>query len=249
MAKEAKIDNSVGPSLVQRDENGLLQNIQYSFNEDGFIDWRDMIDDQHLYPNKGWFQKFDKEVPDSVEGLKDHQLLIKLSGIKELLKLRGFKEVHFTVIETGYDRAVVKCEIKFTPNYETGEEEIVFTEIANATSENCDGFSIKFLESIATNRSFVRCVRNFLNIHIVGADEIDKSDPNKQKEEKDVEVSSASFSPQETLASKFKDFEDLKEHLRELWEQKVYRNKAAADWEGFSDIPAKEARIILGSLG
>ena len=34
MTKE-KIDNSFGPSVFQRDENGLLKNCQYIFNEDG----------------------------------------------------------------------------------------------------------------------------------------------------------------------------------------------------------------------
>ena len=144
MSKPKKIDNSIGQEKVSRDENGLLENIQYIFNEDGFVDWRAMINDEHLYPNKGWFERCDKEVPDSVEGLKDHQLLIKLSGIKELLKLRGYKSVSFTVIEASYDRAVVKCQVKFTPNYETNHNSIDFTEVANATSNNCDGFSVKF---------------------------------------------------------------------------------------------------------
>ena len=252
MSKPKKIDNSIGPDKVKRDANGLLENIQYIFNEDGFVDWRAMINDEHLYPNKGWFEKFDKEVPDSVKGLKDHQLLIKLSGIKELLKLRGYKSVNFTVIESSYDRAVVKCEVKFTPNYETNYNSIDFTEVANATSNNCDGFSVKFLESIAANRAFVRCVRNFLNVHIVGADEIDKSTPKKEEDQSDVletkTVSSASFSPQETLSSKFEDLQDFKEALRELWKKELYKNEDAANWESFSDIPAKEARVILGLL-
>ena len=50
-----------------------------------------------------------------------------------------------------------------------------YTDVGNATLANTDAFCAKFLETIACNRAFVRCVRNYLNIHIVGADEIDKS--------------------------------------------------------------------------
>ena len=47
--------------------------------------------------------------------------------------------------------------------------------MANATLNNTSSFATKFLEAIACNRAFIRCVRNFLNVHIVGDDEIDKS--------------------------------------------------------------------------
>ena len=56
---------------------------------------------EHLFPNKSWFDLRKKDMPRSVVGLGDHQLLIKLSGIKELAKLRGFLDV-------SYD--IVKCE-------------------------------------------------------------------------------------------------------------------------------------------
>ena len=52
---------------------------------------------------------------------------------------------------------------------------LLYTDVANASSRNTDAFCSKFLETIACNRAFVRSVRNYLNVHIVGADEIDKS--------------------------------------------------------------------------
>ena len=40
-------------------------------------------------------------------------------------------------------------------------------------------------------------------------------------------------------------FEEFKEKLREFWSKNLYRNDLAKEWKSFSDIPAKEARILL----
>jgi len=40
----------------KRNEAGLLEGVDYKFNDDGSVDWRSMIDPKHLYPNKGWFE-------------------------------------------------------------------------------------------------------------------------------------------------------------------------------------------------
>ena len=179
MAKIKQIDNSVGPSSFIRDENGLLNNIQYTFSEDGSVDWRSMIKDEHLFPNRSWFDLRKKDCPKSINGLADHQLLIKLSGIKELARLRGFSSVHYDFVQCQIDHVAVTCSIEFMGNYETGGEPVIFQDSANATIDNTNSFAKKFLETIACNRAFVRCVRNFLNVHIVGDDEIDKSDNKK----------------------------------------------------------------------
>ena len=52
--------------------------------------------------------------------------------------------------------------ITYLPNYETNFKEVTFSDVANATIENTSSFAKKFLETIACNRAFVRCVRNFL---------------------------------------------------------------------------------------
>ena len=53
---DAKVDNSLGPNLFKRDKNGLLTNIQYDFNEDGSVNWRSMIKEEYLFPNKSFFE-------------------------------------------------------------------------------------------------------------------------------------------------------------------------------------------------
>ena len=36
---------------IERDENGLVKNLEYKFTEDGAIDWRAMVPLKYLYVN------------------------------------------------------------------------------------------------------------------------------------------------------------------------------------------------------
>jgi hypothetical protein len=233
----------------KRNELGLIEGVEYKFNEDGSINWRAMIKPEHLYPNKDWFETRKLQVPDSIEGLGDHQLLVKLAGIKELARLRGFLDVQFKIETISSHYATAVCSISWMPNYESDGNAQTFTSTANATSENCSGFGIKFLEPIAENRAFVRSVRNYLNIHIVGDDEIDKSKNKVAYEESESIVQS--LTPQSALKNSAKqnlgceDFEAFKKHLRKLWKDETYKNEEAANWNSFEDISIKESRKLL----
>ena len=248
MAK-SKIDNSFGPESYQRDENGLLKNIQYVFNEDGSIDWRKMVNDEHLFPNA---QAFNGNPPTSIEGIPDNKLLIKLAGIKELARLRGFSDVSYEVVKCELDHVAVICRMTFIPNYETNNEPITFEDMANATLDNTHDFGQNFLETMACNRSFVRAVRNFLNIHIVGADEIDTSNGKKVVAPQQKEA--GSYGPLAILMDRLQlndtqeDFETFKEILRGLWKNKQYQNEDAKEWAGWSDIPTKEVSKLVKIL-
>ena len=241
MAKK-KIDNSIGPDTFQRDDNGLLKNVQYVFDDGGSINWRKMVDDEHLFPNA---QAFNGNPPSSIEGIPDNKLLIKLSGIKELARLRGFSDVSYEVVKCELDHVAVICSISFIGNYETSGEQVHFQDMANATLDNTHDFGQSFLETMACNRSFVRAVRNFLNIHIVGADEIDKSNKNK-KGKSSKSKPSINLSPQSMLETAFDgDFENFVSDLRELWSKNIYQNEDIKNWNDFNDIPIKEARILI----
>jgi len=251
MPKKDKIDNSSGPSSFIRDENGLLSNTQYTFSEDGSVDWRSMIKDEHLFPNKSWFDLRKKDMPRTIDGLKDHQLLIKLGGIKELAKLRGFSDVSYEVVKCEADHVAVICKMTFSPNFETCGESITFQDVANATIENTNSFAKKFLETIACNRAFVRCVRNFLNVHIVGDDEIDKSDNNTQKNNSTNDLSPSGFLKKELFENRgISSYEDFLPLLRELHKLKKISisTDVIKNWNDFSDISAKDCRVLLGAL-
>lgn len=250
-AKEAKIsypkNYADGPAKFKRNSFGLLDNVDYVFAEDGSVNWRSMIKDEHLFPNKSWFDMRKKDVPRSIEGLKDHQLLIKLSGIKELAKLRGFSDVSYEVVKCNQDHVAVICRVQFLPNYETGGKSVVFQDMANATLNNTSSFATKFLETIACNRAFVRAVRNFLNVHIVGDDEIDKSSPSQS-----ISSSSApGLTPASMVESLVKEklncanFEEFRVVLRDWWKNEKYQHESIKDWNGYEDIPASQARILM----
>jgi len=245
-----------GPDIYKRNEHGLLENANYEFNEDGSVNWRAMIKPEFLYPNKDWFDSRNKEVPTSVEGLKDRQLLIMLGGIKELAKMRGYQTINFEVqnVKDGYVTA--KCQIDWMENYESCTGIFPrYTDYANAALSNTDNFCAKFLETIACNRAFVRCVRNYLNIHIVGADEIDKSKGANNSNSVEYDSSSDSvmlpLTPAGTLQKALnadngvKSFADFKALLRTLWREETYRNENAKDWSSYDDIPAKECRKLI----
>jgi hypothetical protein len=243
--------------IYKRNELGLLEGVKYEYNSDGSINWRAMIAPEHLYPNKGWFELRNKPMPTSVDELDDNQLLIKLSGIKELARLRGFNSVNYSVIKCELDHVAVKCSISWIPNFENPKEEnqnfgfdgVEFEDIANATIDNTSSFAQKFLETIGANRAFVRCVRNFLNVHIVGADEIDTSSGKASVVQSD---SKEKFAPVNILMSKVslseEEFVTFKEILRGLWKSKKYQNEEAAAWESWSDIPTKEIMKLLEVL-
>ena len=248
--KKQIINNKEGPELFQRNENGLLKNTQYIFNEDGSVNWRAMIKDEHLFPNKSWFELRKKDVPRSIEGLADHQLLIKLSGIKELARLRGFKDVRYNMVKCEDHHVAVSCSITFIPNYETSNESISFEDMANATIDNTNSFAKKFLETIACNRAFVRCVRNFLNVHIVGDDEIDKSDP-KQQEAQSNDLTPSGFLKKELKENHgISDYQSFLPLLRDLHKSKKISisTEVIKTWNDFSDISPKDCRVLLGAL-
>lgn len=226
-----------------RNIHGLIDGIDYVFNEDGSVDWREMIKEEHLFPNRSWFESRGKDMPSSTAGLQDFQLLIKLGGIKELARLRGFNSVKYHTVKCEKDHVAVVCEIEFIGNYETGGQPITFQDMANANLQNTSSFATKFLETIACNRAFVRAVRNFLNVHIVGDDEIDKSTPNSEPSS-----FAASLTPNGMLENKFENFPSFQDKLRQLWKQELYRNESVTDWSAFEDIPPKEARVLIKLL-
>ena len=244
--KTDTVERKTCPSAAyKRNPNGLLDNVEYAHNEDGSVDWRAMIREEHLFPNRSWFESRGKDLPSSIAGLQDNQLLIKLSGIKELARLRGFTQVRYVTEKCDKDHVAVTCEINFIPNFETANQEVSFQDMANATLHNTSNFATKFLETIACNRAFVRCVRNFLNIHIVGDDEIDKSSGSV----KASEVAYAnSLTPNGVLEKAFNNFSSFQDALRNLWRNKSYRNEEASKWDAFEAIPPKEARVLIKLL-
>jgi len=151
---------------INRDENGLISDVNYLFNEDGMIDWRAMIRTEHLVSNR------DRTSESDVTKLSDSQLIILLGGIKELSQIRGYTNLRYDVTSPSSDYVVATCSIDWIPNYETEGRPVTFSAIGDASPNNTKSFAKFFLGPIAENRAFVRCVRNFLKINIVSQEEL-----------------------------------------------------------------------------
>lgn len=230
-----KINN---PSeIFYRKENGLLNNVKYQFTEDSMVDWKKMVKPEFLVPNKDKFQSGTDFDSIDVTKLEDSKLLILLGGIKDIACIRGFTDVSYNVITARQDYVAVKCDISWIPNYETGMLPIKFSALADAHFENTSGFGNKFLMAIAENRAFIRAVRNFLRINIVGQDEIDPKKKNEIIEE------SQPTNPANVLNKVMSEagltFDIIKNKLLEENDQE------AGSWDSISDIPKKRIFEII----
>ena len=240
---------------LRRNVFGLLEKTNYIFNEDGTVNWRAMVKSEYLVPNRQNFEKRKQTVPTSTEGLEDKDLLMLLAGIKELAQCRGFTSVDYQVIVSTPEFVSVKCTVCWIPNYETNNNAVCFSSLADASLNNTFSFAKNFLHTIAENRAFVRAVRNFLKIHIVGQDEIggkteDDSPSDNQAAPLNVLHAKLNEEPR-----KFKDFESFKNWaIKEGYstEHPKYsdneKNWDANNWTRVSDVPKGAIMDILGRL-
>jgi hypothetical protein len=235
------LDKIIGYS---RDENGFLNGINYVFNTDCSINWRAMIKSEYLVANRDSFKNDPNLDLKSIDitTLPDNKLLILLAGIKELAQIRGFKDVSYQVIESRPDYVSVKCTIEFIGNYETGNKSVSFSSLADAHWDNTQSFAKNFLMAIAENRAFVRCVRSFLKIHIVGSDEIGGKN-NAPATEHDASSNSAPASLLE------KTMQDYGITFNQIKEGAIKKNIDGAEtWNSCEDIPPLSIFTIVSGI-
>ena len=204
--------------------------------------WRSLIDTKYLVPNMSKFPAGIQQKTINVEELDDSQLLILLGGIKEVSHLRGFSAVNYTVHACSQQYVAVSCKIKWHPHAETGDQPVEFEALADAHMDNTKSFAKDFLMAIAENRAFVRCVRSFLRINIVGSDEI--GDPLKgqmPQEAPDSVISSAH--PVSVLADLMKKANVSFEVVKATVEKEG--DESAKEWKELSDIPNKTAFTLI----
>jgi hypothetical protein len=249
---DMQLDRSKALERFQRDAMGLLTKVNYLFKEDGTVDWKLMIPSKYIVVNTEYFERRQIAVPDSAEGLEDKQCLVLLGGIKELAKIRGILKVEKQVVESNFDRAVVLCRITFAPNYETDMQPFVYEEVANATLSNTNQFSQLFLETIASNRAFVRAVRNALRIDIVGSDELstipthNNSEGTSESEPWHALRDAAKNAVTESFPEGFKTFDEFKGFLQSK-SMPVLKDDGT-EWADWSDIPAPTIFKLISSL-
>lgn len=257
-AAKKKAGKAGRPAKIQkmaRDENGLVVGVKYVYTDEGFVDWRKMLPLKFLAVNKDRVLATEdqdvgllteEELDEFKRTTDDRNLYVLLAGYRFLAKLRGYTSVTYKVAQTHSGNPVIKCRINWTANFETDGQPVVFESVASATADNTDGIFSGFLESIAENRAFVRTVRNFLGINILGENEGFTENVTHDEEEVETKVEPINMGPEGALKAKLDkmkiDFDKLKAGLI----KKEF--KGAEELNSFEDITKSQALLILEML-
>lgn len=231
---EPKIETKLPNVLkkIERDEFGLVKGYNYIFDEGGKVNWRKLIKPEYLVPMRGVEET-------DITKLQDKDLMILLQGTKELADLRGYKSVTYKIINASPEYCCASCNIKWIGNYESEGREIEFESIGDASLNSTDSFARLYMGAIAENRAFVRCVRNFLRINIVGKDEIGNSNIIKSTDNKSV------------IAKQAKLLEDIMEKKNIIFNPHIIAKlKEEGKWdESYKSVKDLPPEIILHYIG
>lgn len=244
----------------KRLENGLLEGTEYVYLDDGRIDWRSMIKQEFLAvqsdKKEDVEKRYGKKVKDiNLHDVEDYNLIILLGGIKDLLRMRGFKSVKQEVNSVSEREVVCTCTIEFIPNFETNGEPFIFSDVASASVHSVSGVFQLHLAAIAANRAFVRCVRNALGVNIAGKDEFDinanKAFLTKNATAQIEAPDNSGFAPSNILQNKCKDlgisFDKLKERSITL-KGELKLNSDPSTWTDFSSIEHLDAYTLISRI-
>jgi hypothetical protein len=130
------------------------------------------------------------------------------------------------------------------PNFETSGQEVEFESLADAHLDNTKSFAKDFLMAIAENRAFVRSVRNFLRINIIGSDELgDSKNQTVIHTESGTETQVSASHPSNVLKDLMSraniSFDTIKETLVKEGISE------APNWTSISEIPHKTIFTLI----
>lgn len=227
-----------------RDEKGLLSGIDYVFDQYGFVNWRAMVNPEHIVLNRQAMAKdgvdtktlTKEQTAEYLATVSDDKKLIKLAGFRELVKLRGARDVYQSVTESN-GVVYATCAISFLPNIDTDYQEFTYQAVASASIADVAPNFSHFLAAIASNRAFGRCVREALNIFVVSEEEMN---PNEE-----VKVSEPPAKPLELVRQKCQEkgieFATLKKELEG-------RGLSNPSWVSFETLGIEAAYPALESI-
>lgn len=231
---------------IVRNDLGLIIGVDYKYTESGLIDWKAMVPLEYLYVNnsadrigdiEARYGKSASDIDIEKDDVKDSDLVISLSGIKYLLKLRGYDELTYSTFSSNEDYAAVSCSITFKANFETEGLAVKFQDNACAHHNNTFSWYSKYLLEAATNRSMCRCVRNFLGIQIVSKEELGSGtkEPNADKvDDKAMRTEKLRGAMSEVGLT----WEQLKQKISKAQVEKgAYKNLNLSKTNGIEDLP------------
>ena len=165
--EKSNLKTCIPPIKLNRNRYGLLENLDYKFNSEGFVDWKSMLRPQDLVLNRQKkaelekkYQKPFNEIDIIKDKVEDKDIIILQAGIRYLAAIRGFKSCRFSW-SAHEDKAVAGCTIRWASNYETSNEEVEFESTAERSKNSTVPPFSNYLISLAENAAYCRCVRNF----------------------------------------------------------------------------------------
>jgi hypothetical protein len=223
---------------IERDDQNLIVGLDYTFDENGKIQWRKLIKNEYLVPNKDRTQETD------VSKLEDKDILVLLGGFKELADIHGYTKVSYKFPVAQPDFVSCICRIDFIPSYNTEMRQISFESCADASHNNTQSIGGKyFLTTTAENRAFVRAVRNFLRINILAKDELVLGAKNQFEEQAENNPAS----PKNAVLDKMKKmgFTSFKEARVKFEEINILDYKG---FETLNDVPGDKMMGLMMNL-
>jgi len=253
------------PTRFTRDENGLVVGLSYVYDESGRVNWKAMINPNHIVFSDKKNEKLAAEITTKYgapvdqlvyaevikkQPVDDNHVLVLLAGFTELADLRGYCAVNPQIVHvTPGSNVTCQVTIDWIPNQEEPEGKTSFG-TADATMENTGGFG--YLAAVAGNRAFVRAVRHGLRIPILGADELAKKDAGAAPVEGGSTTSVAqSLSPQGVLQSEATKFGATFEKVKAAAIAKLAQLKLKSDpatWTKYEDVPPPDCMTIITHL-
>jgi hypothetical protein len=235
------MSNVYPPLLSQRDVvTGLVSNVDYVFNDNGTVNWRKMVKPEYLAVNEDNYIRRNEQVPESIEGVADFDLIILLAGLKELAKLRGYISLDSKPVVACPEYVCVECKIQWLPHRDTGGLIITSTGIAMATLKNTEGFTKAYLAEMAENRAFARCIRSFLGINIVSREEIGSE--SLAEEAPKTNAADPAVQLENLMIQKNVTFETIKQKVMES------KFKGAENWQSIKDIPKYKIMSLIKKI-
>ena len=156
-----------------------------------------------------------------------------------MAQIRGFTCVSYDVPEAGPNYVIASCYINWIGNYETSDKDVSFQALADASPDNTQSFARNYLAAIAENRAFVRCVRNFLKINIVGQEEIGAKHIEEVGADNPISPSAVLFS---IMKDKNISFDSIK---KKLISEKYDK---AEEFDSINDIPKPKVFELIERL-
>lgn len=245
------------PIPFKRNEDGLVEGVQYKRAANGRIDWKAMINPAHIVFNR----KLDAELLEKfgaaadmlnyseiikTKTVEEKYILVLLQGFIELADLRGYESCDSKVAHAEIQRGVVStCHISWIPNLEELGGKIS-SGVADATDANTSGFG--YLAAMSDNRAFVRAVRRGLGISIMAFDEISSKDNLAPESGAPASGNISPLSPQGTLKMAAEScgftFVQIKAGASSKYRAKIQGNPE--EWVGFESVPPQDCMTLVG---